>query len=253
MAMTRLNSSTPVVPQVDVRFARDRTDYEQAFRLIYRLYRQRRYAQPHPDRLRYIWHLGMPGSRTIIAKTPDQRIVGTASYIPDGPSGLPMDCTFPQDLNTLRRQGKRIAEVMSLAIDAPREVSVWHLFYQLTRFLFQYSLWKQTDQWVVAVHPRHEAFYCRHLGFARFGDCRPYQSAEGNPAMPCRLELNEHSMSRSVRPSILRMYYEEPIPEHHFEHDDMSPADHAYFRKKIDQESSPSPAVIADNRIRRPA
>ena len=247
------DSPVAVRHQAEVRFARDRGELEEAFRLVYRLYRQRQYSQPHPAQLRYMWHLGMPGSRTIVAENTESQIIGTISYVPDGPTSLPMDSTFGPELGVLRATGKKVAEVMSLAIDAPAEAAVWKMFYRLTRFLVQYALWQKTDELVIAIHPRHEMFYERYLGFVRFGHCRSYRSAEGNPATACRLDLKQSATNQNVRPSVLRTYLDESIPERLFQHADMSPSDHEYFCRKMRWDSASVPDGVVDKRLRRPA
>lgn len=253
MDTIRLDARATDSLPVEVRFGGQRNELEDAFRLVYRLYRQREYSQPHPARLRYVWHLGMPGSRTIIALTTGKQIVATTSYVPDGSLGLPMDSSFGAELEALRTAGKSIAEVMCLAIDVPRDKRVWELFYRLTRFLVQYACWQGTDELVIAVHPRHEPFYCRHLGFVRFGNCRPYWSAEGHPATACRLDLKQLVARQAVRPSILRMYFGQPIDEALFDHPDMPAADHEYFCRKMRWNPAIKPASMRGRRLRRPA
>lgn len=253
MDTIRLDARSATALPIDVRFGSPRGELEEAFRLVYRLYRQRKYSQPHPAGLRYVWHLGMPGSRTIVAVAAEGHMVGTTSYVPDGKPGLPMDSSFGAELDALRASGKSIAEVMSLAIDAPHDTWVWKLFYRLTRFLVQYACWQGTDELVIAVHPRHEPFYCRHLGFVRFGKCRPYWSAEGHPATACRLDLRQLIARQAVRPSLLQMYFGEPIDESHFEHPDMSSADHEYFCRKMRLCPAHEHAIVRGSRLRRPA
>jgi hypothetical protein len=246
------DSSGAPSPRAEVRVARDRDELEAAFRLVYRLYRQREYSRPHPACLRYVWHLGLPGSCTIISETSEQ-LIGTMSCIPDGPFGLPMDSNFGPELKALRASGKRIAEAMSLAIDAPAGIPVWQVFFGLTRFLVQYAIWHGADELAIAVHPNHTPFYCRHLGFTAFGSCRPYQWAEGHPATACRLDLGQVARSQAVRPSLLRMYLDDPVSEGQFQHPDMSPADHRYFCRKMQWDPASAPELVSASRLRRPA
>jgi len=108
--------------------------------------------------------------RMTIAADTGGRTVATMTLCFDGPSGLPADENFPDALEILRAQGRRICEPSKLAIDAdvPRPVfaAMMHV-----AFAYAHRIVGFTD-WILEVNPRHAGFYRRMMGFGLAGGVR---------------------------------------------------------------------------------
>ena len=111
---------------------------------------------------------------TLVAHTNDaaERAIGTLTLWFDAPGGLPADAAYADELDRLRRQGRRLCEPGSLAVDAaalgsrPLLAALFHLGY-----MYVLNIQGHTDV-LMQVNPRHSAFYQRTMGFRRIGDLR---------------------------------------------------------------------------------
>lgn len=225
--------STPSRDRADacrVRFAQRRDELQRAFRLVYQVYRDRGYLAGNETGIRYHPLLGLSDSRTIIAMSPADRLLGTVSLIFDGDNGVPIESAFSAELNGLRDAGRRIAEAVSMAVQGCRKVRSRSVYFALTRFLIQYARFREIDDLVIAVHPNHARFYCKLLGFEPLGSCRAYDAVRGHPAVACRLSLEDFSGSNPV---LRKMHLTRPIPIEHFRQPSMRLVDHAFFLRRM--------------------
>lgn len=111
---------------------------------------------------------------TLVAHTNDaaERAIGTLTLWFDAPGGLPADAAYADELDQLRRQGRRLCEPGSLAVDAaalgskPLLAALFHLGY-----MYVLNIQGHTDV-LMQVNPRHSAFYQRMMGFRRIGGLR---------------------------------------------------------------------------------
>lgn len=212
-----------------VRFAQHRDEFEQAYRLVYQVYRERGYLARHASGIRYHPLFGLPDSRTIMALSPTGRLSGTVSLVFGGENGIPMEGAFSAELNGLRGAGRRIAEAISLAVQGCGKLRTRSVYFALTRFLIQYARYREIDDLVIAVHPNHARFYCKLLGFQPLGSCRAYDAVRGHPAVACRLSLEDLSESHPV---LRKMILSHPVPVEHFREPSMRWVDHAYFLRR---------------------
>lgn len=113
-------------------------------------------------------------SVTLVAHTNDdaEQAIGTLTVWFDDSGRLPADDAYGDELERLRRQGRRLCEPGSLAVDAaalgskPLLGVLFHLVYMYARHIRDH-----TDL-LVQVNPRHCAFYRRMLGFVQIGQLR---------------------------------------------------------------------------------
>ena len=121
-------------------------------------------------------------------------VVATMSLCMDSPILLPADDNFPDMLDRLRAEGRRLCEPSRLAIDQGVTKRVFaaliHISYLYARVVHRYS------DYVIEVNPRHVMFYQRMLGFERFGAERSCTRV-GAPAVLLRLPLER--MGEQIR------------------------------------------------------
>jgi hypothetical protein len=149
----------------------------------------------------------------------------------DGTLGLPMDSVYKAELDTLRRQGRRVTEygmfahVRQLAAAsrpagqddsqypaARVQSSVIHLM----RLAFYFALTRNSSDAVIGVHPRHARFYSRAFGFRQFGPVRTCPAVNHRPVILLHANL-KHSLQLDPFPHALEYCLSHPVPVDAFE------------------------------------
>ncbi len=220
----------------DVQIATVRSDLSDAFELIYRQYRGKGYISPNKGRIVYEPVFGLPVSRTLVGTTCDGEILGTMTVVGDNPKGLRVETTYPHEVRRLRETGRSIAEATCLAVrsenplEPKNSVPSQAVFFALTRFTIHYALWRRYDDLLLAIHPRHEPFYRRYFRTDLLGPCRPYDFANGNPAVCCRIDLN-HLLER-LSDQVIDRYHAAKVPEIKYVQPPIRLEDHLYFCRR---------------------
>lgn len=118
----------------------------------------------------------------------ENKIVGTLTLGLDSPVGLLVDELYKPEVDSLRAQGRRVCEIIKLALDEglsskPVLAALFHI-----SFIYGHNIHQGTD-FVIEVNPRHVAFYRRMLGFELFGSERMCGRVNA-PAVLLRLDLS---------------------------------------------------------------
>jgi hypothetical protein len=162
---------------------------DQALRLVHDQYVARGYMRAHPSGQRRSPHYALTTTRVFVA-TRGPHVVGTVTLIEDSPLGLPMDEIYGADLDRLRAQRCRLAEVSALAAHPRYRSNGLPLLLPLMRVLVLYAVdLAALDVLSIAVNPRHVEFY-RRLTFEVFGDLKSYGRVNGAPAVALCLHLD---------------------------------------------------------------
>jgi len=225
------------VPALRVRCGVGRGELAAAYELVYRSYCARGYVPPHPGGIVYQPTFGLPSSRTLIAASPSREPVGTLSIVGDNPWGFEAETTFPEEVRTLRRQGRRLAELTCLAIDPVEGFEPRCVFFALTKFMIHYVMWRGYDELLLAIHPRHYRFYWRFFRAYPLGPTRPHSFANDNPALACAIDLR--TLRQNGDPELFRRYFARPVPVEAFLRPAIRPEDHHYFCRRSGAEFIP--------------
>jgi hypothetical protein len=208
----RLPQSIPVVGlsrSVAVKIASCETEWEQAFTLAANSYQSRGYESPGASRMRFTPYHALPDTVTLVA-CEDERVIATLSIVPDNTLlGLPMERIYGNEIMALRRAGRRLFEVTTLAdcnLGVREFVTV---FVALIRLATQYHTHTGGDTGVIAVNPRHRSFYTRILGFMELGPRRTYAAVQDHPAEA--LWIDEESMWKNT-PDMHAAIFGERLP-----------------------------------------
>jgi len=188
-----------------IRVASSIGDRCRAWALVYAAYLAKGYAKPNAQRLWYGLHDALPNTTTFLAErrpnpcdeqtegflsAKQTQEVATLTLVFDSPLRLPSDDLYAPELDSLRSQGRRLCEIISLVNtkSAPgMEASLTNHLFKLA-YHTSYSLERATDL-VITVNPRHALFYERYALFQRLGEERPYGKVNGAPAVLLRLDL----------------------------------------------------------------
>jgi len=172
-----------------IRVAASAEDRRRAWALAYGVYLSKEYAEPNRQRLWYTLHDALPDTTTFLVEKGGQA-VAALTLVFDSPLGLPADDIYHDRLDDLRRQGRRLCEIVSLVSvesDLRKGVQVMKHMFKLA-YLTAHHLEDATD-FVITVNPRHVSFYERTLLFERAGEERLYSKVGGAPAVLLRLDL----------------------------------------------------------------
>lgn len=216
---------------IRVGLARERGDYQQAFRLLAVNYQARGYDDPDAHPYRFTPYHLLPDTATFVARDAG-RVVATMSLVPDTRLlGLPMESIFGAEVAALRGAGRRLAEVTSLADRdlAPREFLP--VFMALIRLTLQYHVRHGGDTWALAVNPRHAGFYRKVFGAVAVGEPRSYPSVNGHPAEA--FWVDRDSLRTNV-PAKHQEFFAEDLPGPALTPSERGPGHARYFSERSD-------------------
>ena len=172
-----------------LKIAETREELEASFRILHDAYVASGFMKPDPSGMRVTAYHALPTTTTLCAKY-DDRVVGTISMIRDGVFGFPMQSIF--DLELVRAQGGKIAEISALAIHPDfRKTGGWILF-PLMKFMHAYCTeYFDTRHLVIAVNPDKIELYESLLYFQRLQEkiVANYDFVNGAPAVGASLDL----------------------------------------------------------------
>lgn len=95
-------------------------------------------------------------------------LIGTMTLGIDSDSGLSVDQTYKVEVDTLRSEGRRIAEITKLA--AENGSSSKHVIASLIHITYIYAQYvHQRTDFLIEINPRHVNYYEKLLGFRRLG------------------------------------------------------------------------------------
>lgn len=175
--------------EYQMRVAASPHDRRRAWELVYRVYLEKSYAQPADPPLWYGLHDALPDTTTLIAERGGE-LVAALTLVFDGPMKLPADAVFPEELDGLRRQDRRLCEIVSLVHTEKRAAAgiqlVQHLF--KLAYIAAFCLENATD-FVITVNPHHAGYYEKRLLFTRHSGERTYGKVSGAPAVLLGLDL----------------------------------------------------------------
>jgi hypothetical protein len=195
---------------LEVKIASERTELEDAFRLLASSYQARGYEMPSTKLFRYTPFHVLPDTITLVAKQ-DDRVVATLSLVPDTALlGLPMECIYGPEIGELRRRGLRMAEATSLA---DRDLSGREfilVFKTFIKVVMQHHVRQGGDTWVITVNPRHRGFYLKVLGFQPLGPCRSYPMVQDHPAEAFLLNVD---LLKSKAPNMHQFVFGKALPD----------------------------------------
>jgi ribosomal protein S18 acetylase RimI-like enzyme len=164
-------------------------DLRQAYRLVHDVFLGRGFIDPDPSRMRVRIYETTPETATFVAKEGD-RVVAVLSVVEDSEDlGLPSDCAFKDELDALRRAGRRLCEVTNQAVAEDYRKSAVPT--ELMRCAIAVSLTGGYDEAIAAVSPNHNGFYDL-LGFRPVGSLRSYSKTVDDPVVALSMDIDQY-------------------------------------------------------------
>lgn len=206
----------PARPRLIYRIARSRKELEGAFSLVYKEYLQRGYIPKHyKSKLRLSLYNALPSTTTFVAKQ-GRRVVATVTLIPDSPIGLPMDKIYKEEVDALRKKGRRVAEVSQLSIDSRLFPQGWFSMFNFSKLIFIFRLFKivldyalyieKLNDICIAINPKHQYLY-KFLGFEKLAGLKYYGSVNRAPAIAKRLNLDTVEERTRHRGGLYKIFF----------------------------------------------
>jgi hypothetical protein len=204
-----------------VKIASERSEWEQAFRLVSDKYQDSGYDPPNASAIRFTRHHALSDTMVFIAKHEGQVLL-TCSLVSDNTLlGLPMESIYEDEIEALRKTGRRLGEVTSLADADLSQREFLQVFVAVIRLLTQYHVQQGGDTCLITVNPRHRSLYTKKFGFVPLGSCRSYPTVQGAPAEAYMVDLklmkdtapktHQELVGRELPPDVLKPA---PIPRH---------------------------------------
>ena len=185
--LIRLNWEIPENLQIKV--AETKEELDQAFSILHDAYVKEGYALPDPSGRRNTPYHTSPHTKVVVAKW-NGEVVGTVSIIQQNSLGLPLESAF--DLSHLRKNGEKICEISSLAINSTFQEGKRRILFSLLKFIWVYNKnYLGNDKWVIAVDPNLADFYEAVLLFRRVPGqgVKNYEFANGVSAVTLYLNV----------------------------------------------------------------
>ena len=181
-------SSDEFKNQFKIRVVDNSTRRIRASELIQRRYAWRGYASSPLA--------GNDTGRVTLSACVEDATVATITAALDSAEGLYVSRLYPDEVRTLRAEGRKLCEFTKLAVDeSVRSHAVLGAIFHVA-CMYVLNLHQCTDV-LIEVNPRHVKFYQRMLGFKRVGDERIDPEVNA-PAVLMRLDL-DHSASEIKR------------------------------------------------------
>ncbi|NJL30914.1 MAG: hypothetical protein HC898_04395 [Phycisphaerales bacterium] len=138
-------------------------ELKHAYHLVHDTFVHQGYILPNPSGMRLRSYEAVPETATFVARAAGQ-IVGVIGLVFDSPDmGLPSDDVFGDEINQLRRQGRKVAEVTNLAVSP--DFRATRAFMELSRAIWAYAASHGVDDLFISISAGHSLFFETVLGF----------------------------------------------------------------------------------------
>jgi hypothetical protein len=171
------------------KIAQNKDEFEGACRLVHDQYVQKGYMERRKSGMRLSLFHALPETTTFIGKKNDL-LAYTLTLFQDSALGLPMDSIYKKELDSLRAQGRKIAEVGALAAHPDIQKEDQTVLMHGNKIMHKYGRdHLGVDDLVIAINPKHQWLYEHVLLFEKIGDLTQYDYVKKAPAVAYRLNL----------------------------------------------------------------
>jgi hypothetical protein len=162
-----------------------------AFRLVYNEYQDQGYIKKsHPLAIQYNIHNFLPKTCVFIFQS-FRDVVSTISYIPDSPLfGLPLDSLYREEVDALRKQGRKVVEIGSLATE--KSLRGRNVVMYLYKAIIHYALMTGASDLCLTVNPKHVRFYADIMLCDQIGEEKYYPWVDA-PAVLMRANFDTYA------------------------------------------------------------
>jgi hypothetical protein len=227
---------SPAPPKCVIKVSENVAEREAAFRLVHNVYNRSGLSSPNPLGMRVMKHHLSDSTDILVAKRAGE-VVFTSTLVQDAEHGLPLESLFSAELDAMRSERIRLAEVSCLASDlaAESKSAQFEMMVRMISLTLQTARRRGVDRLLLAVHPRHAKIYQRLFGCILCSDVKEYAAVRGNPAVLCMHDF--HLLDQARYPLYGQMYNHEYEPWQ-LDGTRMSPFEKSYFARAVSSVSS---------------
>jgi hypothetical protein len=185
-------SAAKYFPDFEFRPVETPEEFEEAGHIAYKEYLSSGYIPTNQAKLKLSVYQALPITTTLVAVYKGSYVVGTLSFVEDSALGLPMEGVYHEELNELRKQGRRIVEASALAADQDRISEERFSLSMAGRRLFMFHLMRamydairtftKADTMVCCYNPKHDGFY-EFFNLLPLGGLKSHAGVQGNPSL----------------------------------------------------------------------
>lgn len=148
---------------VCIKFAEFEHELSQVHELTHNEYLKKGYITPRKDQklVHYPLFDASSDTRTLLFIY-NGDVAGTISLTFDSLDGLPLDVTFREECNEIRKEGKKVAAVWRLVVNNQFRNAAKIIKY-LLHYTISYLRANDVDIFLFAVHPKHAPMYARFV------------------------------------------------------------------------------------------
>jgi hypothetical protein len=194
----------PIEAAITYKIAIGREQHERSFALVWDAYVKVGLQKQDDSGIRFTKYHLLPTTKVFVAVyrpeliSPDPNfdsmtepgeIIGTLTLVMDSPMGLPLDEVCGQEIHKLRDRGRKLAEVIALAINP--KYRKCNLMMRLFKLMYGYAIFKGVTDICASVTDRHIQFYKDILLFTPLGEKQSYSSANWLPVQCHYLDILE--------------------------------------------------------------
>lgn len=209
------SESSPLGTGLRFAVARKYAEVLEAWQAVYLAYRRAGLIDENPYGIHTVPQAIGPHAAVILGLLGPQ-IVTTLTAMLDSPLGLPLDCVYRNELDQMRREGRRLCEVGIFADRRAHLARSLASLLELMRYAFFYAVCHDCTDIVIGVHPHHSPFYRRAFAFVPFAPTGRHPTVNDNPVVPLRLDLTE-KLKLNPLPRGLAYFMERPLEKKAFE------------------------------------
>ncbi len=151
------------------------------------------------------------GSSEVFWAFIDDHLYGTLGFVFDSPYGIPLDITFKEHIDIIRKENLSFGEVVQFAVDS--DVSDMYLSSLESKMsavplfgtLLAYAKKKEIQCLCISVNPKHVSFY-ESMGFAQMGKAEHYEAVNA-PAVAMWLKIDALLLSEWWKNGIAEMIW----------------------------------------------
>jgi len=141
----------------------------------------------------------------VILSQVDGKSICSVSAVLDSKNGLPLDACFPEELNRLRGENKKLIEIGLLA-NLAEKASPFYLIALLSS-IARFGVYSNFHDYVIGVHPRRAKFFKELFGFHQVGSPRAYHQLR--EAKVILLHADGQMFETMSQKANLAVYFEE--------------------------------------------
>jgi hypothetical protein len=186
--MASLKNCAPLIEKVKpseftIKVANTLAEREAVFKQAYQIYLKKGFVCESPQEMLIRNYDVNPETLILIVQDKEKNVIGSVTLVFDGFSKLPAEKIYGAELNTLRNQNEKIAEISRLVID-PNYRNSKEILVLLFNYLYIYSYFvKSYTCLAIEVNPRHSAYYQELLHFKKIGTLKECPNVKNAPAI----------------------------------------------------------------------